>query len=29
VPAEFKDSFLNRNPVNRAILTAASRRLKV
>jgi hypothetical protein len=26
VPDEFKDSFLNRNPVNRAILTAASRR---
>jgi hypothetical protein len=29
VPAEFKDSFLNRNPINRAILTTASRRLKV
>lgn len=26
VPDEFKDSFLNRNPVNRAILTTASRR---
>jgi hypothetical protein len=27
VPDEFKDSFLNRNPVNRSILTTASRRL--
>lgn len=26
VPAEFRDGFLNRNPVNRAILTAAGRR---
>jgi len=26
VPDEFKDSFLNRNPVNRSILTTASRR---
>lgn len=26
VPDEYCDSFLNRNPVNRAILTAASRR---
>jgi DNA-binding SARP family transcriptional activator len=28
VPDEFKDSFLNRNPVNRAILTTATRRLR-
>ncbi len=27
VPDEFSDSFLNRNPINRAILTTASRRL--
>jgi len=27
VPEEFKDSFLSRNPINRAILTTASRRL--
>jgi hypothetical protein len=27
VPDEFKDSFLSRNPVNRSILTTASRRL--
>lgn len=27
VPAEFRDSFLQRNPVNRALLTAASREL--
>ncbi len=27
VPAEFRDSFLSRNPVNRAILAAAGRRL--
>ena len=28
VPDEFSDSFLNRNPINRAILTTASRRLQ-
>jgi hypothetical protein len=28
VPAEFRDSFLNRNPTNRAILTTAGRRLR-
>ncbi|MGE5338755.1 MAG: hypothetical protein ACM3PU_13060, partial [Gemmatimonadota bacterium] len=28
VPDEFRDSFLDRNPVNRAILTTASRRLR-
>jgi tetratricopeptide (TPR) repeat protein len=28
VPPDFRDSFLNRNPVNRAILTTASRRLR-
>jgi DNA-binding SARP family transcriptional activator len=28
VPDEFKDSFLNRNPINRAILTTASRRIR-
>ena len=27
VPAEFRDSFLGRNPVNRALLAAAGRRL--
>jgi tetratricopeptide (TPR) repeat protein len=27
MPAEFRDSFLSRNPVNRAVLAAASRRL--
>jgi DNA-binding SARP family transcriptional activator len=29
VPDECRDSFLNRNPVNRAILTTASRKLRV
>jgi DNA-binding SARP family transcriptional activator len=28
VPDEFSDSFLNRNPINRAILTTATRRLQ-
>ncbi len=28
VPDEFRDSFLSRNPINRAIVTAASRRLR-
>jgi hypothetical protein len=28
VPGEFRDSFLDRNPINRAILTTASRRLR-
>jgi tetratricopeptide (TPR) repeat protein len=28
VPGEFKDSFLHRNPINRTILTTASRRLR-
>jgi DNA-binding SARP family transcriptional activator len=28
VPEEFKDSFLSRNPINRAMLTTASRRLR-
>jgi hypothetical protein len=28
VPDEFSDSFLNRNPINRAILTTASRKLQ-
>ena len=28
VPEEFRDSFLNRNPINRAVLTAAGRRLR-
>jgi len=28
VPAEFKDSFINRNPINRTILTTASRWLR-
>ena len=28
VPDELKDSFLNRNPINREILTTASRRLR-
>jgi hypothetical protein len=28
VPAEFADSFLHRNPINRAILTAAGRVLR-
>jgi hypothetical protein len=27
VPDEFKDSFLQRNPVNRAVLTAPGRRV--
>jgi hypothetical protein len=27
VPAEFRDSFLQRNPTNRALLAAADRRL--
>lgn len=28
VPAEFRDSFLNRNPVNRELLTCATRLLQ-
>jgi DNA-binding SARP family transcriptional activator len=28
VPVELKDGFLNRNPINRAVLTTASRRLR-
>src|SRR5262249_51972269 len=28
VPDEYRDGFLNRNPVNRSILTSASRRLR-
>jgi len=27
VPEEFRDSFMQRNPVNRALLAAADRRL--